>query len=88
MSTITKHLEAGGGSSFACALGMELRRLRTDAGLTQRAVGNPMSRSFICLVEQGRVTPSLPSLLIIARRLNTSAAAILAAVEVAMEDDS
>lgn len=87
LSTITKHDEAGSGSPFACALGGELRRLRKEAGLSQQVVGSPMSRAFISLVEHGRLTPSLPSLVIIARRLNTSAAAILASVELAMENE-
>ena len=83
LSTIAKHAE---GSAFAGLLGSEIRRRRSDLGLSQAFVGRPMGRAFVSSVERGRSTPSLPSLLIIARRLNTSAAAILAVVEPQMED--
>jgi transcriptional regulator with XRE-family HTH domain len=68
-------------------LGLELRRRRLALGLSQGAVGQPMSRAFLSSVEAGRLVPSLASLLIIARRLNTTASAILAAVDAELEDD-
>jgi transcriptional regulator with XRE-family HTH domain len=46
----------------------------------------PLSRAFLSLVEHGRLTPSLPSLLILARRLDTSASDILRSVESELED--
>jgi transcriptional regulator with XRE-family HTH domain len=49
--------------------------------MSQAMAGYPMTRSFISRVERGRLTPSLPSLLIIAARLRTTVAAILAPVE-------
>jgi transcriptional regulator with XRE-family HTH domain len=45
-----------------------------------------LSRSFVSLVEHGRLTPSLPSLVMMAARLGTSAAGILASVESQLED--
>ena len=82
---------------------LELRQLRVFAavasagthtraaralGLSQSDVGEPLSRAFLSSVESGRVVPSLPSLLMIARRLNTSAAAILAAVDRQLEAEA
>jgi transcriptional regulator with XRE-family HTH domain len=86
-STITKHSDSGAGSHFALALGWEIRRRREASGLSQAAVAAPMGRAFLSLVEQGRVVPSLPSLLIVARRLDTSAGEILRSVELALEHD-
>jgi transcriptional regulator with XRE-family HTH domain len=48
-------------------------------------VAHPLSRAFLSSVESGRMTPSLPSLLIIARQLNASAATILRSVELELE---
>jgi transcriptional regulator with XRE-family HTH domain len=67
-------------------LGAEIRRRRVALGLSQATVGRPLSRAFMSSVESGRLTPSLPSLLMIAERLNMSAAAILASVEAQLED--
>ena len=86
VSTIAKHAAAGGGSAFSRVLGEEIRRRRVALGLSQTNVGRPLSRAFISSVESGRVTPSLPSLLMIARRLNSSGASILASVETQLED--
>jgi len=44
-----------------------------------------LTRAFVSSVESGRLTPSLSSLLIIARQLNTSAAIILDAVDLQLE---
>ena len=85
-STICKHHRGGGGSPFARILGAEIRRRRLEQGLSQEHLGDPLSRSFVSLVEHGRLTPSLPSLRIIAATLGTSAAGILASVEAQLED--
>ena len=81
MSTIAKHQGTGSGSPFARALGEEVRRRRLSLGLSQASVGEPLSRAFLSSVENGREIPSLASLLMIARRLSTSAADILAVAE-------
>jgi transcriptional regulator with XRE-family HTH domain len=85
MSTIAKHRAAGSGSSFARLLGADIRRRRLAVGLSQDALGRPLSRAFLSRVESGRVVPSLASLLMIARRLNSTGAIILASVEAQME---
>jgi transcriptional regulator with XRE-family HTH domain len=55
-------------------------------GMSQDSVGKPLSRAFLSSVESGRSVPSLPSLLMIARRLNSTGAAILASVESELEE--
>jgi transcriptional regulator with XRE-family HTH domain len=85
LSTIAKHRQAGSGSTFSRALGQEIRRRRIALGLSQSSVGEPLSRAFMSSVESGRLTPSLSSLLMIARRLNSTGADILAAVEPQLE---
>jgi DNA-binding XRE family transcriptional regulator len=85
-STIAKHSKAGTGSAFARALGNEIRHRRRELGLTQETVARPMGRAFLSLVERGRLTPSLGSLLIIAQRLDTSAAEILRSVDAILEE--
>jgi transcriptional regulator with XRE-family HTH domain len=69
------------------ALGQELRRRRVARGLSQARTAQPMGRAYLSLVEHGQVIPSLPSLLILARRLDTSAADILRSVETELEAD-
>src|SRR6516225_583739 len=76
---------AGSGSSFAKALGAELRRRRRSVGLSQQAMGGPLSRGFVSLVESGRIVPSLASLWIMASRLRVKPSAILEAVERAVD---
>ena len=84
-STIAKHLTAGDRTLFAQLLGVEIRERRVALGLSQAAAARPLSRAFLSSVESGRLTPSLSSLLIIARQLNASAATILASVESKLE---
>ena len=57
-STISKHRSSGDGSAFALALGAEIRRRRLELGLSQQHLGDPFTRSFVSLVEHGRLTPS------------------------------
>ena len=79
-STISKHFRAGGDSTFAAALGAELRLQRRAAGLTQTSLGQPMTRSFVSAVERGHVLPSLAALLLFADRLNLSLESFFAGV--------
>jgi transcriptional regulator with XRE-family HTH domain len=58
--------------TLAVGLGNAIRRQRRALGLTQAELGAPLTRSFVCQVERGRILPSLPALLLIARRLNVS----------------
>ena len=62
-------------------LGHELRRRRVDRGLTQAALGEPLTKGFVSAVEHGRSVPSLPALRLMTRRLGTTLAEFLAAVE-------
>lgn len=84
-STIAKHRTGGRDSIFARALGHEIRQRREALGLTQTLAAGPLTRAFVSSIERGRFAPSLSSLLIIARQLNTSAATILRAVELQLE---
>ncbi len=79
-STIAKHRAFGPDSDFACLLGAEIRRRRIELGLSQVQLADPLSKSFVSLIEHGRVVPSLPSLGLIADRLQTSPAVLLLAV--------
>src|SRR2546429_6695 len=80
-SSIAKHLSCGPDSALARSIGLELKRRRIAAGLSQGQVGRPLSRAFVSAVEHGHVVPSLPSLLLLAGRLGTDAAALLNAVK-------
>jgi transcriptional regulator with XRE-family HTH domain len=86
ISIIAKHRQAGRNTQFARLLGSEIKRRRVELRLSQAEVGWPLSRAFLSSVESGRMAPSLPSLVMIAKRLNSSAAAILASVESELED--
>lgn len=60
------------------SLGKRIRRLRQARGLTQAQLGSTdLSKSFISLLERGRAQPSLETLVLLARRLQTSVDALL-----------
>lgn len=86
LATIAKHTRAGGGTAFSHLLGAEIRRRRRELSLSQDSIGRPLSRAFLSSVESGRAVPSLPSLLMIARRLNSTGSTILASVESQLEE--
>jgi transcriptional regulator with XRE-family HTH domain len=69
-SSIAKHSRAGAGSPLSLAIGRELRRRREASGLTQTALGAPLTRGFISAVERGRTVPSIPALALLADRLD------------------
>ena len=79
-STIAKHQAFGPDSDFARCLGAEIRRRRVALGLSQVQLADPLSKAFVSLIEHGRVVPSLPSLGLIADRLQTSPALLLLSV--------
>lgn len=54
------------------ALGLELRAQRRGLGLTQEALGAPLSKGFVSAVEHGRVVPSLSALRLMTERLGIS----------------
>jgi transcriptional regulator with XRE-family HTH domain len=68
-SSIAKHHRAGAGSELSVAIGRELRLQRRARGLTQAALGAPLTRAFVSAVETGRTVPSLPALALLADRL-------------------
>ena len=70
-SSIRKQLTGDRRSPLAHAIGVELRRRRLAAGLTQSALGDPFSRAFVCAVERGHAVPSIASLLVLTDRLGT-----------------
>jgi transcriptional regulator with XRE-family HTH domain len=59
-----------GHDALAMAIGRELRRRRREAHLTQREVGDPFTRAFVCAVERGRALPSIAALAILLQRLD------------------
>lgn len=62
-------------------MGHELRRIRADRGLSQGALGHPLSKAFVSAVENGRVVPSLPALRLMTERLGISLADFFATVD-------
>ena len=80
-STIRKHHVAGRDGSLASAIGLELRRRRVDAGLTQTALGEPLTRAFVSAVERGHVVPSLPALALLVQRLDLSLSEFFSGVQ-------
>lgn len=55
-------------------VGERLRRLRSEAGLSQRSIAGPgVSAAYICRIEKGDRTPSVKALRVIAARLGVSA---------------
>ena len=67
----------------AIAFGKVIRKLRVEAGLTQEQLGfeSDLRRTFISILELGQQQPTLTTIMKLAKPLNTSAAAIVAAVE-------
>ena len=80
-STIRKHDVAGRDGGLANAIGLELRRRRVDAGLTQSALGAPLTRAFVSAVERGHVVPSLPALALLVQRLDLSLSEFFSGVQ-------
>lgn len=69
-------------SKIAVAFGVVLRRLRTDAGLTQEQLGldADLQRKYISLLELGAKAPSLETVLKVAAGLRVEAVKLLALV--------
>ena len=87
-STISKSTVAGRGTRFARTLGSTIRQRRETLGLTQQEIGEPLSKSFISLVENGQVSPSLASLVLISARLEVPAWKLLRVVSQQMTKES
>jgi transcriptional regulator with XRE-family HTH domain len=50
-------------------MGLELRDRRRGSGLTQQALGAPLTKGFVSAVEHGRTVPSLAALRLMTDRL-------------------
>jgi tetratricopeptide (TPR) repeat protein len=87
--TLMAQLVVHGGSSrmdstpaplSAGTLGQRLRQARRQRGLTQEALAAPeFTKSYVSAVERGRARPSLKALELLAQRLQTPVAELLAA---------
>ncbi|MBK8270666.1 MAG: helix-turn-helix transcriptional regulator [Planctomycetes bacterium] len=66
-------------------LGDELRKARSEAGLTQEQVAarDRLSREYVSQLERNRQSPTVDKLLRVCRILGVSAARIIEKVEVA-----
>ena len=76
-----RRLSASVDPAWRRRLGQELRRRRNDRGLTQAALGVPLTKGFVSAVERGRTVPSLPALRLMAGRLGTTLGEFLTAVD-------
>ena len=74
-------LSASVDPAWRLRLGDELRRRRRDRGLTQSALGEPLSKGFVSAVEHGRAVPSLPALRLMTHRLGMTLGEFLSAVD-------
>lgn len=79
-ASITNLLSADRAARLRSGLGLELRRRRLEAHLSQAKMSAPLTRAYISQVEAGRTLPSLPALIVLAERLGTSADEILKSV--------
>jgi transcriptional regulator with XRE-family HTH domain len=80
-STISQHTGPRLGSldvAWRRRLGTELRRRREASGLSQSALGDPLTRAFVSSVEHGRIVPSLPALRHMLARLGLTLATFFA----------
>jgi transcriptional regulator with XRE-family HTH domain len=68
------------------ALGVEIRRLRTELGLTQDELGERVEihRNYIGMLERGERNPSVLTLLRLAGGLGVSAATLMEAAQSAI----
>lgn len=79
-ASITNLLTDDRARRLRSSLGLELRRRRLDAHLSQASISAPLTRAYISQVEAGRTLPSLPALIVLAERLGTTADEILKSV--------
>jgi transcriptional regulator with XRE-family HTH domain len=86
-STISKYRAVGKGTRFARTLGSTIRKRRERLGLSQQELGRPLSRAFVSLVENGHVSPSLASLVLISARLGLPVWELLKAVSEQMTEE-
>jgi transcriptional regulator with XRE-family HTH domain len=83
-ASITNLLPDERASRLRTSLGIEIRRRRLEAHLSQSGMSAGLTRAFISQLESGRALPSLPALIVLAERLGTSADEILKSVNHAL----
>ena len=62
-------------------LGRDIRQRRRALGLTQSALGSPLTRSYVSSIEHGRCLPSVPVLALFAHRLHVTTDDLLGTVK-------
>ena len=76
-----RRLSASLDPAWRVALGLELRDRRRGSGLTQGALGAPLTKGFVSAVEHGRTIPSLPALRLMTDRLGVPLGEFLRSVD-------
>jgi transcriptional regulator with XRE-family HTH domain len=66
------------------SLGAELRRRRQALGVSQAALGAPLTRAFVSAVERGQAVPSLPALRLMVDHLGIPLSEFFDGVEAAV----
>jgi transcriptional regulator with XRE-family HTH domain len=72
--------EENGAAQILSAIGIKIRDLRTSRGMTLQALGTAtnLSPSMLSLVERGRASPSIGSLIVIAQALGATMSDLIA----------
>jgi transcriptional regulator with XRE-family HTH domain len=86
-ASITNLLPRGRADALQRGLGLELRRLRLAANLSQDQASGPLTRAYLSQVEHGQTMPSLAALIVLAEQLGTSADEILRGVNGALNSE-
>lgn len=71
-SSIANQFGWGPRSATAVELGRRVREQRRRRGLTQSALGHPLSRGYVSALESGATLPSLGTMLLLAQRLGVT----------------
>lgn len=76
-------------SSFELPIGVALRRVRREKGLSQEQLGlnAGVQRNFISLIELGQNQPTISTIAKLARALGMKASELVAAAEVVADAD-
>ena len=86
-ASITNLLPKGRAREFRLSLGLELRRRRLAANMSQDEVSGPLTRAYLSQVECGRTMPSLAALIVLAEKLGTSADEVLRGVNIPLNSE-
>ena len=80
----TRRLSSRVSDVWRHSLGAELRRRRQALGVSQAALGAPLTRAFVSAVERGRAIPSLPALRLMVDHLGIPLSEFFDGVEAAV----